>query len=116
MTRPKADSDPWLTDMVTRDREVAKTVVYGFRTIISLLRGIRDETAANQTAMQREIRELRQEVIDLYSEVRKGQPVKRSPSFVGCPKPECSLPDGHPGNHRAFIRRANVAWNLDEYE
>lgn len=108
MTRPKADTDPWLTDPVSRDREVSKSVVYGLRTITSLLRGIRDDSVLTQQSMQREIRELRQEVIDLWqanADMRGKQPARRT-DFEACPEGVCSLPGGHQGNHRASIRRA----------
>lgn len=107
MTRPKADSDGWLTDPVSRDREVSKAVVSGFRTIISLLRAIRDEQAESR-ALQVELRETRQEVRDLWEQLSRSQ-VKtpshfRTNDYPSCDEDRCSLPEGHLGNHRGSLR------------
>lgn len=108
MTRPKADSDPWLTDMVTRDREVAKTVVYGFRTIISLLRDIRDVLGEESRASRTERQQMREEMAEMYRQIKSlsqnsGSRVRAMP-FEACDHARCSLPKGHLGNHRGFLR------------
>jgi hypothetical protein len=95
--------------MVTRDREIAKSVVYGLRTIISLLRGIRDELADEQATMRRDIRELRQEVIDLWEAGvrRDGIAPPKTTSYEACENTYCALPFGHSGNHRPSLRRTS---------
>lgn len=95
--------------MVSRDREIAKTVVYGIRTIISLLRGIRDEIATENAELRREIRESRQETRDLWEQLaRQGMTSRPKPSRkgfeFGCEIESCSLPAGHAGNHRGSLR------------
>lgn len=113
MTRPKADADPWLTDPVSRDKVIAKTVVEGMRTIIGLLRTIRDENAANR-AILAENRSLREDIGDLQRELallrglidgtsEHRRPRHRTASYVPCSNESCSLPVGHPGNHRGSV-------------
>src|SRR4029077_8168929 len=105
MTRPKGDSDPWLTDPISRDRVIAKTVVEGMHTIISLLRGIREDLGETR-ALRDENRQMRAEIHDLWialNGVGASAPRKRA-DYNECMSAGCSLPDGHLGNHRGSIR------------
>lgn len=108
MTRPKADSDPWLTDPVSRDREVSKAVVYGLRTIISLLRAIRDEQADESRVLRAELRNTQADIRDIWEYVATGGPTPPAlatrPPYPRCGVEGCSLPDGHFGNHRGSVR------------
>jgi hypothetical protein len=105
MTRPKADSDPWLTDMVSRDREIAKTVVYGIREIVVLLRGIRDGQAEEIKTLTRENARLRNELIDAYRSYARPQTTKAAISdFPTCEAQGCALPQGHFEAHRGSIK------------
>ncbi len=113
MTRAKADSDPWLTDMVSRDREIAKTVVYGIREIIQLLRGIRDDLNQERASLLRENARLRDEISEAYREhagrdsVRPVTFDKRGPGFVSCEAHGCPLPMGHDEPHRGSLAAAH---------
>jgi hypothetical protein len=92
--------------MVSRDREIAKTVVYGMRTIIGLLRDIRDDLAARE-AYEDEIRSLRAQITDLSEAVSKSRGnsgPSRERDYSVCLIRGCSLPQGHWGNHRGSIR------------
>ena len=112
MTRPKADSDPWLTDPISRDRVIAKTVVEGMRSIIGLLRTIRDENSLAK-AFADENRDLRAQLQELREEVTllrsaqvphfKGGSRYAVYPYTKCPDERCSLPVGHLGNHRGSI-------------
>jgi len=106
MTRPKADSDPWLTDPISRDRVVAKATVHGIREILVTLREIRDDLGRTR-ALEAENREIRGELRDLWAAVRQQKgfvPQPRPQMFPPCEREQCVLPEGHPGNHRASIR------------
>ena len=106
MTRPKADSDPWLTDPVSRDRVIAKTVVMGIREITVLLRGIRDGQADEARALRRDNARLRNDLIAAYRElaqVRSGEHQDR-PDFPPCEKEGCPLPRDHFEPHRGSLR------------
>lgn len=104
MTRPKADSDPWLTDPISRDRVIAKTVVEGMRTIITLLRGIRDQMDETRS-LREENRILRSEMADLARAVTMaGLPVPHKPrEYPECEIPGCALPFGHNDPHRPSL-------------
>jgi hypothetical protein len=110
MTRPKGDTDPWLTDPISRDRVIAKTVVEGMRTIISLLRGIRDEMAEDR-AYRAENSELRAQLADLQEQIDEYRAIKpplmigkyRTAPYMQCENEDCSLPLGHRGNHRGSL-------------
>lgn len=105
MTRPKGDSDPWLTDPIARDKVVAKTVVAGIREVIVLLRAIRDEGAETR-ALRAENRELRDEIRQLW-QVQAGVPLtqtQRQRDWPQCEEARCSLPAGHSGNHRGAVQ------------
>lgn len=108
MTRPKADSDGWITDPIARDRVVAKTVVEGIRQIVRELRAIRDELGETR-ALREENRELRTEVHDLwlahYAQGGGAVPKPKS-QWPACEVEYCALPDGHPGAHRGSVRSA----------
>lgn len=106
MTRPRADSDGWLTDPISRDRIIAKTVVSGIREIIGLLRAMRDEQAETR-ALREENRELRREVHDLWTAVQPHTDSVTPKAVFGynvCAMEGCALPDGHSGNHRGSMR------------
>lgn len=107
MTRPKADSDPWLTDPISRDRVIAKTTVEGIRTIISLLRGIRDEIDESR-ALRQEVREMRKEMVGLTSALLSANiPLpERARGYEACPASGCALPSGHSDPHRPSTRDA----------
>jgi uncharacterized membrane protein len=91
--------------MVSRDREIAKTVVYGIRTIISLLREIRDELGARRQ-YEDEIRALHSRIGDLSDAVARSHSGvgRESRRYTSCDVRGCSLPKGHLGNHRGSIR------------
>lgn len=106
MTRPKADADGWLTDPISRDRVIANVVVKGIREIITLLRAMRDEQAVTR-ALEQENRELRGEIQDLWQAVHAQAGARlptHKPLWEACPWSGCSLPSGHPGNHRGSLR------------
>ena len=103
MTRKKADEDPWLTDPISRDRVIAKTVVEGMHSIIQLLRGIRNDLDESR-ALRDDIRRLEGHVRDLEAELALSRPngarIRSAPSFEPCPKVGCGLPSGHTDPHR----------------
>jgi hypothetical protein len=106
LTRPKADSDPWLTDPVSRDRVIAKTVVSGMREIIVLLRGIRDGQADEIRALRRDNAHLRTDLIAAYRELAqvKSSPNHVDPGYPPCEKEGCPLPRDHYEPHRGSLR------------
>lgn len=110
MTRPRADSDPWLTDMVSRDKEIAKTVVYGIRTIITLLRDIKDGQAEEARILRQENARLRDDLLEAYRAASSMPPspreIRRANDVPPCEMAECSLPLGHFDAHRGKIARA----------
>ena len=111
MTRPKADSDPWLTDPVTRDKHVAKIVVEGMRTIINQLRAIRDEIAESR-AYREENQQLQGHIGDLEERIARleagREPVHtgkyRIAPYMKFEDERCSLPLGHLGNHKGSLQ------------
>lgn len=107
MTRPKADSDPWLTDPISRDRVIAKTVVEGMRTIIGLLRDIRDSAGETNRVLLRENQMLREQLIEAYRQTNSS-PVVKPPrrDYPPCEKVGCPLPLGHSDPHRGSLRSA----------
>lgn len=105
MTRPKADSDPWLTDPVSRDRVIAKTVVSGIREITVLLRGIRDGQAEEIRTLRRENTRLRGDLIAAYREsAHLSAGHKVDPGFPPCEKEGCALPLDHFEPHLGSLR------------
>lgn len=92
--------------MVSRDREIAKTVVYGIREIISLLRSIRDGQAEEVKSLTRENRRLQEELIAVYRRQESMAPVARDlhRDFPPCERAGCSLPEGHFEPHRGSLR------------
>ena len=108
MTRPKADTDPWLTDPVSRDRVIAKTVVEGFRQIILLLRGIREDALEENRQLRHENAQLRDDLMEMYrTRTTPMPPPIRHTDLALCLTTGCALPEGHPGNHRGSIRRTS---------
>ena len=105
VTRPKADADPWLSDMVAREREVSRTVVYGIRTVISLLREIRDNAAEESRALRRENAQLRDDFIAFQRQMLGTTATTHRPLLPPCDDPRCGLPLGHPGNHRGSLKK-----------
>jgi hypothetical protein len=104
MTRPKADSDPWLTDPIARDRVVAGTVVKGIRQIIVELRNIRDDLDES-ISLRNRLQDLEEDFRDFRMQVGQSidLPAGSYPTyaFEPCEQEVCSLPRGHRGNHRA---------------
>lgn len=121
MTRPKADTDAWLLDPITRDRQVANSVVRGIRTIEVLLRGIRDDLDESRT-LRAEVSALMER--SAYNEARaealldliegshsiapeakgRARELVRGRSaafdFAPCEIAFCGLPSGHRDPHR----------------
>lgn len=101
MTRPKADSDGWLTDPISRDRAIAKAVVEGLSEIKMLLRGIRSDLDES-LGMRQAMREVEDEVRDLRMALATsvGPPRERDLGYIKCLTPMCILPVGHNGGHQ----------------
>lgn len=107
MTRPRADSDGWLTDPISRDRVIAKAVVDGLRNITVLLRDIRNDLTATNLEMRVEMRMMREDLYDLRRRVGvvpDAPPKVSGDSWEHCSIVGCSLPVGHYGAHRGSRR------------
>lgn len=106
MTRPRADSEGWLTDPISRDRTIAKTVVEGIHQIITLLRGIRADLDESK-ALREDIRRLEGRLRDIeveFAAQRPSGPLRgRRLDYESCPKPGCGLPSGHTDAHRPRV-------------